>query len=122
MMQIFDWIPSGAGKLFRPHPRETTEGHIPGSYKWLPVISQDKCTGCAKCVKACDHKCLEMVWDFATLQRAADCGSEGNCMAACPEDVIRMDWVLMTGDSGVGRWRNSDFDSAEAKPAWTDIV
>lgn len=60
---------------------------------WLPVIDRDYCTGCSACVDACDRKCLQLVWDFATLVRPADCDGDGKCVGVCPEKLIRMDWV-----------------------------
>lgn len=83
-------------------------------YKLLPVIDQDYCTGCARCVEACDHCCLEMVWDFATLTVPDHCGSEGYCMSACPTNVIHMDWVKMEGNARVGQWRSEP--EREQKP------
>ncbi|MAG58960.1 MAG: hypothetical protein CMJ83_21950 [Planctomycetes bacterium] len=76
----------------------------PGPRKWLPVIDTDSCSGCYQCHEVCDHECIEMVWDFATLMRPGDCGSEGTCMEACPEGVIRMDWVPVSGDPTHGTW------------------
>jgi NAD-dependent dihydropyrimidine dehydrogenase PreA subunit len=61
--------------------------------KWLPVIDTDNCIGCERCVAACEHGCLEMVWSFSTLTRPHDCGGEGHCVEACPEQIIRMAWV-----------------------------
>jgi len=108
MMRIFDWISFRSQKILHHNSGGDVCEHIPGSYKWLPVIAHDYCTGCALCVEACDHGCLEMVWDFATLQRAQDCGSEGHCMAACPDDVIRMDWVSMDKENFIGRWKTEE--------------
>jgi Pyruvate/2-oxoacid:ferredoxin oxidoreductase delta subunit len=56
----------------------------------LPMILQDDCSGCGRCVPACPHRCLELVWDFATLTRAVDCSGCGLCEAACPHEVISM--------------------------------
>ncbi len=124
MMQLFGRIPFGLGKLFRPRSVRAECGRPPGSYKLLPVFSESYCTGCNLCVEACDRSCLEMVWDFATLKRPSDCDSEGNCMDVCPEEVIRMDWVLiaenmtenMTENSAVGRWEIEEC-RAHAGPA-----
>jgi NAD-dependent dihydropyrimidine dehydrogenase PreA subunit len=77
------------------------------AYKWVPVIATDYCTGCARCVTACEHECLGLVWEFATLLRPEHCGSEGACMEACPDDVIRMDWVAVEGNPQVGRWTDA---------------
>jgi len=73
--------------------------------KWLPVIETDACLGCRLCREACPAKCIEMVWDFATLARPDDCTSCGSCARACPHDVIRMDWRSCIGDPAVGCWR-----------------
>ena len=92
---------------------------MPSSYKWLPVIATDYCTGCACCVEVCDHACLEMVWSFATLQRSGDCGSEGNCMDACPEDVIRMGWVkTAAAQQNTGRWREEPRSPVRQPLGW----
>lgn len=75
------------------------------AYKWLPVVNEDSCSGCSKCVEACDHQCLELVWSYAKLQRPVDCGSEGTCMDACPEDAIRMEWIASAGNHNMGEWQ-----------------
>jgi|GEM_PF-888943 Na+-translocating ferredoxin:NAD+ oxidoreductase RNF subunit RnfB len=73
--------------------------------KWLPVISEDLCTGCGLCVAACGPACLEVSNRIAVLERPADCGSEEHCIAACPEDAIQMDWLPSEGDRNFGVWR-----------------
>jgi Na+-translocating ferredoxin:NAD+ oxidoreductase RNF subunit RnfB len=101
-MKLLNWFQ----RLLHPDSVATEKRPVAGAYKWLPVIAQDYCTGCGHCVKACDRNCLELVWDFATLQRAGDCNSDANCVAACPETtVIAMGWVSMEGDPSIGRWR-----------------
>lgn len=82
-------------------------------YKWIPVVDQDWCNGCAQCVESCDHGCLQMVWAFAALARPEDCGSEGTCIAACPQDAIHMEWRPVAGDRARGEWRD---DPPEAPP------
>lgn len=86
-------------------------------YKYLPVVDQDACTGCATCVDACDHGCLHMAWAYATLIRPHDCGSEGVCEAACPEDAIRMEWVGMQQRGERGQWRVDQPHEAIAEPS-----
>ena len=73
-------------------------------YKWVPVIAEERCTGCGLCVEACGPACLEIVDQVAVLARPDQCGSEEHCIAPCRDDAIRMDWVLMKGDPAVGRW------------------
>jgi formate hydrogenlyase subunit 6/NADH:ubiquinone oxidoreductase subunit I len=97
-MWLRDW-------LLAPQERSGVLAEPEVPRKWLPVISRDHCVGCALCLNACDSGCIEMVWDFATLTRPQDCGSEGHCASACPEDVIKMDWVPTDGDQQVGLWR-----------------
>ena len=92
-----------------------------GADKWVPAIDRDACTGCGSCVKECEHGCLSLVWDFATLVRAEDCCSEGRCVSACPQKLIRMQWVPTSGDSEVGRWRVAEMHpiAAERVPAFS---
>ena len=35
------------------------------SYKWVPVVDEEHCTGCGLCVEACGPCCLEIVDDIA---------------------------------------------------------
>ncbi len=75
--------------------------------KWMPVFS-DACQGCGLCVKSCQpNRCIELVWDFAALQRPEDCGSCGACEEVCPHGGIRMDWVKTTGSPLIGQWREA---------------
>ncbi|MFI5323371.1 MAG: 4Fe-4S dicluster domain-containing protein [Thermodesulfobacteriota bacterium] len=75
------------------------------SYKWLPDIDLEKCTGCGKCVEVCTPTSLKIVnKDFALLVRADKCGSEGHCVEACTEDAIHMEWIEMTGEHFAGEW------------------
>jgi len=75
------------------------------SLKWLPVIDEDLCTGCAACVEACGPKSLEMQAGVAVLARLDTCGSEEHCIAPCPTAAIQMAWVKTTGDRTRGKWR-----------------
>lgn len=87
-MKIRDWWI----RTFRPESRRDVAAvNLPR--RWLPVIDRDYCTGCGLCVRACARRCLDLVWDFATLARPEDCDGDGGCAAACPDGLIRMDWV-----------------------------
>jgi ferredoxin len=78
------------------------------TYKWLPVIVEDACTGCGLCVAACGPACLETRKLVAILTRPEDCGSEEHCIRACPEDAIHMAWLPSEGDPSLGTWRSAE--------------
>ncbi len=73
--------------------------------KWLPVIDDELCTGCGRCVEACGPKSLQIVNLTAMLVRPGACGSEEHCIDPCPEGAIRMDWRELGGDKDRGKWR-----------------
>lgn len=109
MMSILGSVFShlGARKpLSRPRMVEMPVERAAVPLKLVPIISQDYCSGCAKCVNSCEHDCLAMVWDYPKLQRAADCHSDGACVNACPEECIRLDWAPVSGDRQLGCWRD----------------
>ena len=85
---------------------ETFESSTEVSYKRLPDVNLEKCTGCGKCVKACRPKSLVVVNDdFAILMRADTCSSGGHCVESCPEDAINMEWIEMRGEHVSGEWK-----------------
>jgi MinD superfamily P-loop ATPase len=89
------------------------------AYKWLPVVNEDCCTGCGKCVEACDNDCLQLVWSYANLVGPVMCGSEGTCQEACPEEAIHMEWVSTPGDQQHGRWQVRPDTLLPASSGWT---
>jgi MinD superfamily P-loop ATPase len=74
--------------------------------KWIPVVAEECCTGCRRCVDACGPGVLEVCDRVAILVRPGFCGSEGHCVPVCPEEAIRMEWSEMEGDQARGRWRS----------------
>ena len=86
-MSLLSWLslaprkPTGDSPQSSASPRET---------RWLPVIDRDSCLGCERCVAACEHGCLEMIWSFATLTNPHTCTGEGRCTEACPQQIIQM--------------------------------
>ncbi len=84
--------------------------------KWVPVIMEDRCTGCGLCVEACGLACLDMVDNLAVLVRPDQCGSEEHCIAPCRDDAIHMHWVPMEGDPAVGRWLHNNGTREETIP------
>lgn len=76
------------------------------SYKWVPVIDANMCSGCQECIYACEPNCLELVQGTAVLTKPSRCGSEEHCVAPCPSGAIEMRWVETLGDESVGKWKN----------------
>lgn len=75
--------------------------------KWMPIIIEERCTGCGLCVEACGPKSLAMVDGIAVLAFPDTCGSEEHCISACPDDAIQMTWVFFSGDKAIGRWSDA---------------
>ena len=76
-------------------------------FKWLPVVNEDRCTGCGACVEACGPGCLTILDGVAVLVSPHICGSEEHCIAPCPETCIRMAWVPLEGDRSGGECRTA---------------
>jgi len=75
--------------------------------KWVPVVAQERCTGCGQCIEACPRSSLERDEAAAVRVNAELCGSTESCLTYCSDDAIRMVWRRMDGDRGVGRWRRA---------------
>lgn len=75
------------------------------THKWMPVIDEDRCSGCGLCVHACGPACLTMPNAFAVLALPEACGSEEHCIGVCGDDAIRMAWLPWTGDTSRGKWK-----------------
>lgn len=84
------------------------------THKWMPVVDEDRCSGCGLCVDACGPKCLEMREGIALLTLPEACGSEEHCIGVCPEDAIHMAWIPWVGDTSRGKWRSSASTLASA--------
>jgi len=86
------------------------------NHKWVPAVD-DYCIGCGKCIEACPHDCLKLVWDFATLTDTDSCISEGECTEVCRDGAIHMAWAHVEGDAKVGEWCDNP-----PKPAATGVM
>jgi ferredoxin len=60
----------------------------------LPEVNAQRCTGCGRCVGACQPHALSLEtlrWKkTSVLHAAAACTGCGACAPACPFDAIRM--------------------------------
>lgn len=52
-----------------------------------PQVNKDRCSGCGRCVSACDQKLFTLEVSgyrkYAFLRMPARCNSCGKCLAAC---------------------------------------
>jgi NAD-dependent dihydropyrimidine dehydrogenase PreA subunit len=77
-------------------------------YKWMPIISEELCTGCGLCVEACGPRSLALDDEVAVLVLPDTCGSEEHCISVCPADAIQMAWLPLAGNGSVGQWRDRE--------------
>jgi NAD-dependent dihydropyrimidine dehydrogenase PreA subunit len=61
---------------------------------YLPEIDEARCTGCGKCVAACEPNALALRNGKAVLARPDLCAYEGGCEPACPEGAIALPYVI----------------------------
>jgi len=71
--------------------------------KSMPIVLEDRCTGCGLCVEACGPKSLAMADGVAALV-LPDTRSEEHCISACKDEAIQMAWLPFSGNRNVGRW------------------
>lgn len=87
-------------------------------YKWLPVVSEERCTGCTLCIEACESECLEMDSRLAVFTDSGSdaCDSDGECVRVCADDAMEMRWVELDADSNVGRWCEAPESASASAP------
>jgi Fe-S-cluster-containing hydrogenase component 2 len=69
------------------------------THKWMPVIDEDKCSGCGLCVSACGPACLGMRNALAVMTLPEACGSEEHCIG----DTSRGKWQTCAGRAAPGQ-------------------
>lgn len=56
-------------------------------------VSQEKCTGCGKCVEVCPK--APRIWslnDKAKIKDASWCVACMQCTTVCPSEAIKIEW------------------------------
>lgn len=73
----------------------------------LPEVDHQRCTGCGRCVAACDLHLLSLEpvrWrKFAVLQEAPRCTGCSLCARICPFDAIHMRMPALGDTDGSDR-------------------
>jgi electron transport complex protein RnfB len=72
--------------------------------KWIPVVNVSLCTGCNRCIEACELNTLTLRDEVAVVAWPDRCHSDSHCVAACPDSAMRMEWVALEGDQTRGKW------------------
>lgn len=57
---------------------------------FLPVIKEDKCTGCKACCRICPKLVLDETHEDVRVCNAALCTGCESCLAVCPEEAIEV--------------------------------
>ncbi|MGB9722794.1 MAG: ATP-binding protein [Chloroflexia bacterium] len=64
----------------------------------LPIILEERCTGCGDCVEACPTGALELRGRRAVLARPEDCRYCADCETICPQGAIALPFEIVFGD------------------------
>ena len=59
----------------------------------IPVIYEEKCTGCGSCIEVCPPSALLLINDKAVLE-AEFCEECGFCAAECPTGAITISFPV----------------------------
>ncbi|TFG26996.1 MAG: hypothetical protein EU532_08445 [Promethearchaeota archaeon] len=55
-------------------------------------INDEKCTGCANCIKVCLASCFEIINQKAKVKSLENCMECASCWYACVEGAIEFSW------------------------------
>ena len=61
----------------------------------LPLIIEDRCTGCGDCVQVCPQGVLELLGERVVLARPEECAFCGDCESFCPEGAIALPFEII---------------------------
>jgi NAD-dependent dihydropyrimidine dehydrogenase PreA subunit len=64
----------------------------------LPMILEDRCTGCGDCLETCPVGALELRAGKAVLARPEDCRYCGDCESLCPVGAIALPFEILFGE------------------------
>ncbi|MGC8849943.1 MAG: ATP-binding protein [Candidatus Bathyarchaeia archaeon] len=70
---------------------------IPKSKRLIIAIDASRCTGCRNCVDACLTGALKIVDGKSKLVNERLCDGFGSCIAACPNDAIKLEHRVAEG-------------------------
>jgi len=65
----------------------------------LPMILEERCTGCGDCVEVCPTGALELADGRAVLARPEDCAYCADCETLCPEGAIVLPFEIVFGEN-----------------------
>jgi uncharacterized Fe-S center protein len=54
-----------------------------------PVVKEEKCTSCGRCLTACAHNAIIMTPKARITEKCTGCA---RCIAVCPEKIIEVNW------------------------------
>ena len=55
-------------------------------------INEDKCSGCANCVKICLGHCFKIVHQKAMIDSLENCMECASCWYVCPDGALEFAW------------------------------
>jgi NAD-dependent dihydropyrimidine dehydrogenase PreA subunit len=69
------------------------------SLAFMPMIDQNRCTGCRECVQVCPTGALEQRWGKAALVFPEQCTYCTACEDICPVGAIELPFFIVMGES-----------------------
>lgn len=66
----------------------------------LPLINEEICTGCGRCVEACPTGALSLAEGHAAIICPELCSYCGDCEELCPKGAIARPFEVILGEKG----------------------